>query len=216
MESNNLISKEKIKINQIKSVDKYEKIKTDYFLEKVFNNLEEKKSLNLVKYNKNIKNRINIDINNYKEYSEKYSSIEIEIKPVNNEYGHFINIKKEEEIYYHIYFNNNKEEIKRNHINKNEEIKIIKIIIDYQIKSFENLFCECKCIESINFKKFYRNNIIDMSGMFYNCSSLKELNLSNFNTNNVYDMRYMFYGCSKELKNKIKSDNKNIIEEVFL
>ena len=64
MESNNLISKEKIKINQIKSVAKYEMIKTDYFLEKVFNNLEEKKSLNLVKYNKNIKNRINIDINN--------------------------------------------------------------------------------------------------------------------------------------------------------
>ena len=57
-----------------------------------------------------------------------------------------------------IYFNNNKDEIKRNFINKDEEIKII-IIIDYQIKSFEKLFYDCECIESINFKKFYRNNI---------------------------------------------------------
>ena len=61
----------------------------------------------------------------------------------------------------------------------------IKIIIDYQIKSFERLFNECKCIEKINFKKFYRNNITNMS-----C---------------------MFSGCSDDLKRKIKSENMNII-----
>ena len=241
MESNNLISKEKIKINQTKSISKYEKIKTDYFLEKVFNNLEKKKSLNLVKYNKNIKNRINININNYKEYSEKYSSIEIEIKPVNNKYGKFVNIKKDDEKYFHIYFNNNKEEIKRNYINKKEEIKIIKIIIDYQIKSLEKLFYQRDFIESINFKIFARNNINNMSHMFSGCSSLKELKLDNFNTNNVTDMSYMFYecsslkelnlnnfntnnvtnmgsmfsGCSNELKMKIKMQYRNIKEEAF-
>ena len=107
-------------------------------------------------------------------YSEKYSSIEIEIKPVNDEYGKFINFKKEDEKYYHIYLNNNKEEIKMNNINKYEEIKIIKIIIDYQVKSFKGLFGSCDCIESIYFKKFYRNNITNMSGMFCRCSSLKE------------------------------------------
>ena len=48
----------------------------------------------MIKYNKNIKNRINININDYKEYSEKYSSIEIYIKPVKNKYGKFININK--------------------------------------------------------------------------------------------------------------------------
>ena len=112
MEYSNLISQEK---NQIKSFPKYEYIKADYFIEKIFNNLEKKKKLNMIKYNKNIKNRINVNINDYKEYSEKYSSIEIEIKTVNNRYGKFINIKKEEEIYYHIYFNNNEEEIKRNY-----------------------------------------------------------------------------------------------------
>ena len=84
------------------------------------------------------------------------------------------------------------------------------------MKSFENLFIFCECIESIEFQKFYRNNINNMRCMFDGCSSLKELNLSNFNTNNVTDMRYMFNGCSKELKNKIKSDYKNIKEEAFL
>ena len=55
-----------------------------------------------------------------------------------------------------------------------------------------------------------------MEGMFYGCSSLKELNLSNFNTNNVTDMYKMFHGCSEQLKNKIKSEYKNIKEEAFL
>ena len=82
----------------------------------------------MIKYNKNIKNRINININDYKEYSEKYTLIEIEIKPVNNKYGEFISNKYKK--YYHIYLNNNEEEIKRNYIYKDEKIKIIKIIID--------------------------------------------------------------------------------------
>ena len=34
-----------------------------------------------------------------------------------NEYGNFININEEDEKYYHIYFNDNKEEIKINQIN---------------------------------------------------------------------------------------------------
>ena len=165
----------------------------NYFLTKVFNNLETKKILNIIKYNNNIKKRININTNDYKEYSEKYSSIEIEIKPVSKKYGEFINIKKEEQIYFHIYLNNNKEEINRNYINKDEDIKTIKIKIDYQIKSFLGLFFGCFYIESINFTKFCRNNINNMSKMFFGCSSLKELNLNNFNTNNVIDMSNMFF-----------------------
>ena len=35
-----------------------------------------------------------------------------------------------------------------------ERIRIIKVLISYQIKSLEGLFRDCKCIESINFKKF--------------------------------------------------------------
>ena len=165
MESGNLISKVKVEKNKLKSATRYDNIKADYFLEKVFNNLKKGKALNIVKFNKNIKKRININTNDYKEYSEKYSSIEIEIKIANKKYGKFINNEKEE-IYYHIYFNNNEEEIKRKYISKDEEIKIIRIKIDYQVKSFENLFSRCDCIESIYFKKFYRNNINNMGYMF--------------------------------------------------
>ena len=177
MEYGNLILKVKVEKNQLKSADRFENIKANYFLEKVFNHLKKEKTLNIVKYNKNIKKRININTKDYKEYSEKYSSIEIELRPVNNKFGKFINNEKEE-IYYHIYFNNNEEEIQRNYISKEEEIKIIRIKIDYQVKSFEDLFFDCKCIESIYFKKFYRNNINNMKGMFFGCSSLKELNLN--------------------------------------
>ena len=122
MESHNKISKEKEESDEIKKIEKFENLKSKLILKKVFNNLIKKKLLYIVKYNKNIKRRINININDYKEYS----LIEIEMKPIINKFGEFINIKKENEIYYHIYFNNNKEEIKRNNIKKGEEIKIIK------------------------------------------------------------------------------------------
>ena len=107
-----------------------------------------KKSLDLIKYNKNIKDRLNISIKDYKDFSETYSSIEIEIKPVKNEYGKFINMS-ENEIYYHIYFNDNKEEIKRNYLNENDNVSKIKIIIDYQITSFKELFKDCEYIKYI-------------------------------------------------------------------
>ena len=131
--------------------------------------------------------------------------------------------------------------MKRNYLKDNENVEKIKIIIDYQIESFEGLFEYCECIEYINFKKFYRNNINnmgcmfwgcsslkelnlsnfntknvnDMIGMFFGCFSLKKLNLSNFNTNNVTNMKGMFYGCSEQLQNKIKVEYKNIKEEAF-
>ena len=41
----------------------------------------------IVKYNKKLQNRLNLSIEDYKEYS----SIEIELKLVNNKYGKFIN-----------------------------------------------------------------------------------------------------------------------------
>ena len=55
-----------------------------------------------------------------------------------------------------------------------------------------------------------------MESMFSECSSLKELNLSNFNTNKVIHMEDMFSECSEQLKNKIKSEYKNIKDEAFL
>ena len=108
-----------------------------------------------------------------------------------------------------------KKEIDNTSLNIDDNVYKISIIIDYQIKSFSELFYYCESIESIEFKKFYRNNVTDMSCMFDGCSSLKELNLNNFNTNNVNSMNGMLRRCSDDLKMKIKSENKNIKAEAF-
>ena len=170
MNSSNELTKEKTELNKIKSKDILKNLKSDYFLIKLFDILLKNKSLDIIKYNKNIKNRMNIGIKDYKEYFEIYSPIELEIKFAFNKYGKIINIDKEDEKYFHIYLNNNKEEIKRNISIENEKGEKFKIIIDYQVKSFEELFSYCKCIEYINFKKFYRNNITNMERMFYKFS----------------------------------------------
>ena len=215
MNHSNELSKEKTESNEIESKDIFKNLKNDYFLQKLFHNLMKKKSLDIIKYNKNIKERINISIKDYKEYSEIYSSIEIEIKTVNNKYSEFININENEK-YYHIYFNDNKEEIKRNYLTIKDKIKrkTIKIIIDYQVKSFGKLFYGCKCFDYIYFKKFYRNNINNMEGMFYGCSSLEELDLSNFNTNNVTNMSFMFFGCSSLEKINLSNFNFNNVNNM--
>ena len=208
MASSNSLIHEKRKEN--KSKDIFDNVKCDYFLLKLlFDNLSKKKSFNIIKYNNKIQKRVNINIHDYIKASKIYSSIEVEIRPVMHKYGKFININAEDENFYHIYFNNNKEEIKRNFLNENEQIKIINITIDYQVKSFDYLFKNCEIIESLYFKKFYRHNINKMNGMFYNCLFLKELNLSNINTNNIKNMSYMFYKCSSLKELNLSNFNTN-------
>ena len=194
------------------------KIKSDYFIQKLFDYMEKRISLKIIKFNKIIQKRLNVNINNYKDFSEKFSSIELEIIPNQNEYGSFINIKEKDKKYFHIYFDNNKEEIKKTELNKKDKISKINIIIDNQIESFSNLFSDCQCIKSIKFKKFYRNNITDMHGMFLGCSSLKELDLSSFNTKNVIDMSGMFYQCHylKKIKNISNFNTKNVTNMAYM
>jgi surface protein len=210
------IGKKNEKLKIIKSKNQFINIKSDYFIQKLFANMQKRISLKIIKCNINIQKRLNININNYKDFSEKFSSIELEIIPIQNEYGPFIKIKDENKKYFHIYFNNNKEEIKRTELNKEDKVSKINITIDYQIESFCGLFDGCKCIESINFKKFFRNNVTDMGCMFCGCSSLKELNLSNFNNNSLTDMEGMFLGYTDEFQMKIKSQYKNINKEEFV
>ena len=69
----------------------FDHTKSDYFLMKIFEILKEKKRLEVLKYIKHIQNKINLNINNYKEYSEKYSSIEIELTLYDDRYGKLYN-----------------------------------------------------------------------------------------------------------------------------
>ena len=161
MKSSINVSKENNKENESAKPNPItEKIKSDYFLQKLYDNMTKKKKLEIVKYNKKVQNRLDLGIKDYKEYSETFTPIEIEIIPTKDIYGKFIDINKNDKLYYHIYFNDNKEEIKNKYeINEEDKVTKIKVIVDYQVKSFYKLFEYCECIESINFKKFYRNNV---------------------------------------------------------
>ena len=192
------------------------KIKSHYFLQNVFNYLCKKTSLDIIKYNKQIQKIINIDINDYRKYSESYSSIEIyiELNPIQeNKFIFFYMSNTNKKAHYHLYINDDKEETNSQKYDFNK-IKYYKIIIDYQITSLHYLFYDCININYIEFRKFVRNNISDMSYMFSGCSSLKKINLSNFNTNNVTNMKCMFRRCSSLEELNISNFNTNNVTDM--
>ena len=193
-------------------------IKSKYILKYIFNDMIiKKKSLELIKYNKAIQKILELKFMDYKEFSGLYSSIEIEIIPKQNKYDDFINFDEELNDYFHLYFDDNKKETDRTYLDKEDKITKIKIKIDYKVKSFYKLFYRCNCIESVYFKKFTRNNIINMGSMFMGCSSLKDINIRKFITTNIINMRSMFYGCSslKEL-NLSDFNTNNIIDMSYM
>ena len=141
MESKDIINTEKEieKLKLIKSKNKFVNLKSDYFIQKLFDYMEKRISLKIIKCNINIQKRLNIDINNYKDFSEKFSSIELEIIPIQNECGSFIKIEEKDKKYFHIYFNNNKEEIQKTELNEEDRVSKInmknnlKIIIKFKL-----------------------------------------------------------------------------------
>ena len=86
MESTN-ISKDK---EELKSKDELQNIKSNYILKKICGYLQTKQSLEIFRYNKKMQKKLNISINNYKEYSE----IELELIPIKNKKCKFINKPK--------------------------------------------------------------------------------------------------------------------------
>ena len=94
MNSGIIYKKEKSK--QLKSKVNLKKLKSDYILKRIYDIIKQNKSLKIVKYNKKLQKRLNLNINDYKKYAELYSSIEIELKLVDNIYGKFVNILDEE------------------------------------------------------------------------------------------------------------------------
>ena len=185
--------------NNFENITSINNVKSKYILAQIFDNLYQIKKLEILRYNKNIKNKLKIRIN---DYINAYSIIEIEIIPIENKYGRFIHIPNMKgEFNYHIFFNNDKEEIKRKESNENDDkVNKIKVILNYKIKSLYELYTKCRFIKKIKFIKFNRNDIKNMSFMFSGCSSLEELDISKIKTNNVIDMIDMFYGCCS-LKN---------------
>ena len=49
--------------------------------------------------------------------------------------------------FFHIYFGDDKNEIKKNYFTTNENVTKITILIDRGIDSLRKLFSDCKCIE---------------------------------------------------------------------
>ena len=65
------------------------KIKSSYILNLIFDNLKQKKILEIIRYNGNLKNKLN---KIKKDYIKEYYKIELDIIPIKNKYGNFINI----------------------------------------------------------------------------------------------------------------------------
>ena len=168
-------------------------IKSKYIIGKVMDLLSEKKSLEIIKINRTLQKKLDMNITNYKNYFEKIRVVEIELTIKRTMYK-FINIPEEDKQYYHIYINNIEIPVNEIYISikKNEQIKIK---IDDPVTSLKDLFKDKIYIESINFIRFNKNNITNMSHMFYNCKLLKNLNLSHFNTQNVLNMSNLFSYC---------------------
>ena len=142
-------------MNAIKN-NSCKKIQSQIIMKKISHFLNYNNLLEIIRYNKNIQKMLYITKYSYQ---REYSKIIIEITPKENIYDIFINNNNNYKSY-HIYFNNKfGEEIKRNRINKTDEVSKIKIIIDDKIKSFRKLFQQSKCIKYINFIRFNRKNI---------------------------------------------------------
>ena len=174
----------------------YKKIKSKLIIKKIFSLLPEYNLLKIIRHNKEIQDKLNKDIDDYK----KALISEILIIPKDKVYGQIINkIPRNSLQYFHFYLNDAKNELNRTYFTKEDNAKKIRIIIDYDFTNFSGLFQNRYYIKEVNFIKLYRYNITNISNMFYKCLSLEKINLSRFNTCNVTDMSNMFGEC-KSLK----------------
>ena len=131
-------------------------IKNNLILKIIIQNISQKICLKLFKYSKKFKNKLNIDKKEYKTYLQ----IEVELKLVDKEHYYNDEIKFINYIdgrsNYHIYLDNEKNEIQRNYITKEENVSKIKVIIDKNVKKLNGLFSCRDLISEINFIKFNR------------------------------------------------------------
>ena len=152
------------------------KVKSTYILKRIFEPIKYIKLLDIIRFNKYLQMKLQKDLNDYKEYLK--TEIEIIPYPIrNNEY---INIEEKDKSFFHFYFNDETKEKKIYELPMYYSIDKVKIIIEYEIKSFNGLFRNIQYIQKIKFIKFNRRDIKSLSSIFRCCKSLKEIDLSNF------------------------------------
>ena len=217
-------------------------IKSNYILKKIIrDNLDKKIYLSIAKYNKKLQNKIGLNLENYKEYSNRmFNRTEIELIPYSHlkpDIKYYFIRRKENRAYYHIYFDEDKKEINRTYITNADNVKKIYIKIDMELKSLKGLFYKCEALKEVKFTKFNREDFTDlcetfneciyldkldvtkfktskvtkMNWMFTRCESLQELNILNFDTSNVTEMMCLFSGCKRLKELNFKFNTKNVI-----
>ena len=77
MDLSNIDSNEKNK--EIKIKTNLQSIKSNFILKKIHSYLKQSKSLDIIRYNKKLQKRLNFTFKNYKDFSEIFTPIEIEI-----------------------------------------------------------------------------------------------------------------------------------------
>ena len=182
-------------------------IKSVYVLRFIIKeHLRKKSYFKLAQYNKTLQKKLEINLKTYKEdYKRRYNRIELELIPISKlvpDKNYFFIRIREKKDYYHIYFNDDKNnEIKRSYLTYKDNINKITIKLDMEIRSLAGLFTDCTVIKEIKFTKFNRENFNDLNGVFYGCTFLDKLDIIKFKTSNVKNMNWMFAKCEsiKEL-----------------
>ena len=132
-------------------------IKSKYIQKEIFKFLSKYKYFKIIQHNKNLQVKLQLDIDDYIEYYKSIPKIEIKLLISNNllyDDNNIFIVYKGDASYYHIYFDDKKEEILRNYLTNSDKVKAIKILIDNEIKSLSTLFRWCRCIKEISFTKF--------------------------------------------------------------
>ena len=141
-------------------------IKSNFIIKKIFAYMDKPKLMKIINHNKILQKRLNLSLEKYKEYFEILSPIIIEINIAENNHDLFINAHKD---YFHAYFDDNKKEIKRNRINEWENVKKIKVIINYQIKS-SLLLVSLKDVDVLN--RLISKNLIELILLIWKICSI--------------------------------------------